>query len=121
MAQNADGTANCDRCRILLPGFGVIYGMVCNDLNQAGAVVGRIYCYQNNCRSIVMAGLLTNIGPSQNPQLPACSDCGLVLNTRGVAEAMLATDIQPGLDTPRLLTFCYANGSRDRLVANAQL
>lgn len=54
MAQNPDGTASCDRCGVNLPGYGVIHGMICSDLNGAGEIIDRIFCYENKCRDAIV-------------------------------------------------------------------
>lgn len=116
MGLNADGSARCDRCGIWLAGYGVIYGMVCSDLDIVGAPRSRIYCYVNNCRGVVLAGMVNHADENR------CTDDGTALTARSVSEAMLCTDLRPGADPPtiRQMQFCYATGSRDRLVAKAE-
>ena len=119
MGQNADGSARCDRCGTWLAGFGVLYGMVCTDISSTGAVTQRIYCYANNCRSVVLAGLVNQ--PIATSGQPRCTDCGVPLPERSVEHAMLAADIDPAGSTMRQLTFCYVNQSRERLLAKGVL
>lgn len=118
MARNSDGSATCDRCGIWLPGYGVLHGMVCTDLDGPN-VRSLIFCYRSNCRSYALGNLLA-ITPPMDGNL-RCSHCGVILTARSVAQAMLTQDVQPNVDTPRALAFCYINHSRDLLLANAGL
>ena len=115
MSLNGDGTANCDRCGVDLPGFGVIYGLVCSHLT-AGTLEELIFCYVNRCRDVVLAGLVNALS---NDQTVRCSEDGAVLAARSVDVAMLLTDLDPDSDGARYLQLCYEYGSRDRLLSNA--
>ena len=122
MAKNPDGTATCDRCGIWLAGYGVLYGMVCTDLDATGGVRDWIFCYTNNCRSAVLSGMV--LYPSDdNASRIRCYHCNMRLDTSSVAEAMLTFDLAPATipATVRTMTFCYINGSRDQLLAQAVL
>lgn len=50
-----DGTVICDRCLQPLPAYGVIHGMVCNDLAGDGTVTALIFCYERGCAAAVRA------------------------------------------------------------------
>ena len=114
MGQNANGTATCDRCGILLPGYGIINGIVCTDLTRTGAVVGRIFCYRNNCRTIMLTGMLNFPATDFN-----CVHCNRAVTTRSLEEGMLTAELHPGSEgVVRSLLFCYANDSRDLFLAN---
>jgi len=107
----------CDRCGAALPGFGVIYGLVCTHLVD-GQVEELIFCYLGGCRDAVLAGLV-NVTTSPDDPAVRCTDDGDVLASRSVETAMLATDVDPDGDGARYLQLCYAGGSRDRLLTNA--
>ena len=107
MAANANGTATCDRCEIVLPGYGVINGLVCTDLLN-GVIRNLIFCYRNNCRTVMLTGMLAHLGKT------GCTHCNAAIPTRGVASAMLASDLHPAADgdVERTMQFCYSNNSR---------
>lgn len=106
--RNPDGTGTCDRCGITLEGFGVLYGMVSADLTGE-RIREQIFCYRNQCRTVMLAGMLAFAGSVD------CTHCDQRLTARSVTEAMLVTDIQPATrgDVQRTMQFCYSNGSRD--------
>ena len=116
MGVRADGSAYCNRCNKGLLGAGVIYGMLAADLTPAGAVRQLIFCYDpvNRCRDVVLAGHLAyaQAGPG------ICADCGLDTDHGGIAAGMLTADLDPTDGAAvRSLLFCYANGSRDSVLA----
>ena len=104
----------CSRCGIDLPGFGVIYGLVVSHLVD-GEVEELIFCYVGGCREVVLDGLVNDTTSPLH-----CSDDGAALPSRSVESALLATDLDPDGDGARFLQFCYAGGSRDRLIANGR-
>jgi hypothetical protein len=112
---NEDGTATCGRCRRNLEGFGVLYGLICTDLDGNGEVVDRIFCY--GCRDHILSNMVA-YPLIMSP--PVCTTCQEVLTTRSVSEAMLATDVNPD-GTTRLMAFCYKNGHRDQILSRARL
>jgi hypothetical protein len=90
--------------------------MVCTDLTPGGAVRDLIYCYANQCRSVVLDGFLRSLGTDPL----RCTDDNTRLNSRAVSDAMLAVDMQPASGEARLMQFCYATGSRDRFLTHVQ-
>jgi hypothetical protein len=104
--QNPDGTATCDRCGILLPGFGVLQGMVCASLT-GDTVTERIFCYRNGCRTTTLGALVGNTNPN------VCTHCAVPISPRAVAYALLASDIDPTVPggVQRMMQFCYINDS----------
>lgn len=119
MAANADGSATCDRCGTVLPGLGVLYGMVTVDLIGEPTPHERsmIFCYVNNCRSVVLTGMINT--PTLPTEPPACWDCGVSLSVNGIGEALIAADLAPVTGDPRTMAFCYVKRSREKLLANA--
>jgi hypothetical protein len=112
VARNPDGTATCDACGGGLPGFGVLFGMVCIDLDLAAETREHIVCY--GCRGDVLTGLVNFTADPMR-----CTDCDVKLDARSVATAMLVTDLSPAdPGEARSLAFCYANGSRDLVLNN---
>lgn len=111
---NPDGTAICDRCGLLLPGFGVLLGMIAVDLTAEAATRSRIFCYANDCRSAMLAGMVRYPG---DPTV--CTHCGRP-TPRAVASAVLTFDLDPvdNLQEWRGMGFCYDNGSAALLWAN---
>jgi hypothetical protein len=120
VAGNPDGSATCDRCGIWLAGFGVLYGMVCTDIDASGRVRDHIYCYTNQCRTAVLDGLV-NYPQTTATETQKCTHCNRKLDGRSVAEAMLTQDVLPSSNNreARSMAFCYANGGRDLLIAQA--
>jgi hypothetical protein len=108
VALNPDGTANCDRCGVGLPGMGVLYGMVVTNLDPGDNVVTLIVCY--DCRPIVLDGLVTFAGD-------VCANDSEPLPVRSVATAVLSTDLEPSDPvSARQLAFCRVNGCADILL-----
>jgi hypothetical protein len=98
----------------------VLYGLVCTDLDEAGAVRDWIFCYRNFCRTAVLEGLINF--PATASDQERCVDCNVKLSARSVVDAMLTTDLAPNsFGEQRMLSFCYVNNSRNRLLANATL
>jgi len=112
MAQNADGSATCDRCGIWLEGYGILYGLTCSELSGE-TVRNLIFCYRNSCRTVLLSGMVNF--PQQATGVISCTHCNLALSARSVSAALLATDILPATagDVQRIMQFCYRNGSRD--------
>lgn len=116
MARNGDGTATCDRCGIWLPGYGVLYGLITTDLTDKGQTRSLIFCYTNQCRTLVLEGFVNFPAPPDTPLL-RCTDDNTALARRGLSEALLAVDMHPGIaEHLRYMQFCYATGSRDRFL-----
>jgi hypothetical protein len=98
----------CARCEVELDGYGVIYGMVCTDLDEDGAERGLIVCYVNGCRDLVLDGMVNYTGAGE------CSTCGTA-TARALSHAMLASDLdENGFGRP--LIFCYDQGHRDAIL-----
>jgi hypothetical protein len=112
---NPDGTAECDRCRAHLAGFGVLYGLVCSRITPDG-VETLIFCYVNGCRTVALDGLV-NVVTSPDDVTVRCSDCGLVMADRSLATAMLATDLDASGEQARYLQLCYVTSAK-QLLAN---
>lgn len=117
MTVNDDGTANCDRCGTDLPGYGVLYGLICADLDPYNQTRALIYCYTAGCSTAATAGLIVY---PYVAAAPACSTCLTPFDYRGTDTAMLAVDLN-GDGTARNLTFCYVNGHRDQLLTQARM
>lgn len=62
-AINPDGTATCTLCGTKLPGYGVIYGVLINDLDPVnhGLTRSMIFCYANNCNNKVLTGKINHL------------------------------------------------------------
>lgn len=119
MGLTADGSCVCDRCGVWLPGMGVIEGLVTTDATPDGDIRRLIFCYRNNCRDHLLAGLVTTApDPSWLGSVAPCTHCG-VATERCVTAALLASDIDP--DTPtagntRQMLFGHGCGGRDLLL-----
>jgi hypothetical protein len=99
-----DGTATCDRCGVSLPGYGILYGLVVD----AGTLM--IFCYVNDCRSIITSGLINYTTPG------VCSNTGqpVILVS---SEALVCADLDPVDPTQmRRLAFCRALGCADKFL-----
>lgn len=115
MGVRANGSAYCNRCNKGLPGVGVLYGMLATDMAAEGTVRQLTFCYDevNQCRDAVLTGHLSFATSDPN----VCADCGLTVDSADVAHGMLVADLNPvDLGVVRRLLFCYANGSRDRVL-----
>jgi hypothetical protein len=101
-----DGSAECDRCAEPLAGYGVLTGLVADNAGQL-----LIFCYVNECRSVVTHELIhfTTAG--------VCSTTGQSV-TRSSGDAIVAADLDPADPTSaRQLTFCRELGCADQFLA----
>lgn len=62
MGMNVDGTATCTLCGATLPGYGVIYGVLVNDVDvKSGNTRSMIFCYANKCNDKVLTGKINHL------------------------------------------------------------
>lgn len=107
MAVDSDGRIVCDRCLIRLDGYGVLYGLIATDIDSDGAADDRIYCYQDGCRDVAIAGL--DLYPNQIVP-PRCTTCLVDLPALSPAYGMICADLDPATGDSRRMAFCDVNG-----------
>lgn len=61
MGINPNGTATCTNCGTVLPGFGVIHGLLVLRVEKTtGKIEQMIFCYVNGCSDKVLRGNLNH-------------------------------------------------------------